>query len=150
MPRKYEKFTENMPIDYFKQAGLELIEYGKSCEQIIQRLMKECGIPRTFYDTETIPFIVPIFDTLFNSFRGIKELSMDLRRTPQRLEELINTLDEMITMPAIKKLSEVPKGRNPELAFDCSTSLLGHTILNPKQLNKYYLPIIEKVSRCSC
>ncbi len=145
LPRKFENFNQDMPIDLFKQAGLELIAFRKCQDTIISRLMKEYGIPRKYSDKSAAPFITPSFETLFTSLRGIKALSIDMRREPDRLEAVINAMDEALVIPSITALAQAPKGRNKDLVFDCTTTLLGHTILNRKQIERFFWPTLKRL-----
>lgn len=89
--------------------------------------------------------VSPVFDDLFNVYRGLKGVSMDLRRKKAQLDLFCETQDNKAIARFRDWLDKQPYGRNAEETYDISIGLLGHTIVNRKQFDKYYAPLIEAV-----
>lgn len=83
-------------------------------------------------------------ETLCYTYRGIKGLSMDLHRIPEKVEETSNILLERTDiLPAV--ISKAENGTSSEHVFDAMMAFLGHTVLKTSMFEKIYWPYVQKV-----
>lgn len=75
---------------------------------------------------------------LFNQYRGIKSLSMDLRRHPDKVYDLCEYKDNESyeQKKALMETVEPGSGVGTDGYYDVYLSSLAHTILNPKQVER--------------
>lgn len=86
------------------------------------------------------------YEVLFNIMRGMKKLSIDLRRRPEQVTAACQALDEIFAFPRFEKGYQQPKGSNPEFCVDMNPIMLGHIILNPTQFEQYYWPYLQRIA----
>ncbi len=73
--------------------------------------------------------------------RGIKNFSMDMRRRPELLQEIIDAqIPDVISH--VRQLCENPDERYITQAF---LGALGHSVLNEKQFEKFYWPTFKAI-----
>ncbi|MCR4436068.1 MAG: uroporphyrinogen decarboxylase family protein [Clostridiales bacterium] len=141
MPRKYNRFNSELTV---KQFG-EVVNRYNACLQYIQRvgarLRGEYGVPDGLMTT---PMVQCGFEQMFNFLRGIKGVSYDMRKNPDKLKATCELLDEMALSPALSQLEKGTTG-DSTYAFDLVFAMLGHTILNIKQWERFYWPSLKKV-----
>lgn len=83
-------------------------------------------------------------EILFNFLRGIRGLSVDIRRHPDKVEAGIEAINQTFLYPRIEKAKrEMGKGTNPEFAVDFNPVFFSHTIFNQKQFERFYWPYIK-------
>jgi hypothetical protein len=84
-------------------------------------------------------------ETFFNQLRGIRGLSMDMRRHKAELDEAIAIMDETGFKPGIAAMRAAPAGSKMDSTFDSDMIILAHTILNEKQWEQYYWPYLKEM-----
>lgn len=89
------------------------------------------------------------YEMLFCIMRGMKKLSIDLRRRPEQVEAACQALDETFAIPRLERGYAKPSGSNPEYCVDMNPVMLAHVILNPKQFEKYYWPQLKRVAKAA-
>ena len=108
-----------------------------------QMLINEYGALLYFCVFPKVPF-----ENLYAQYRGIKGMSMDLRKHREEIIELLNVQYETESRPALLNalengaggyFSKIEGGFNGYVA-PITYALLGHTILNRKQFEDFYLP----------
>ena len=119
-------------------AAKEFVAFGQGRAKIVS-MMEEHGAGHGAAST-----IWLFYESLFNFYRGIKALSIDLRRCPEKLEEVCSFMDEELTRPVLEKLSATDTF-DPAFSADICIPMLGHTILNRKQFDKLMAPTIKRV-----
>lgn len=88
-------------------------------------------------------FCYPGIDFLFNSVRGIRGLSIDMRKAPDKVDAAIKSLNKYFFDPGLQALKNLPDGPNMDYCFDFDITLLCHTILNQKQFERYLWPDLK-------
>ena len=83
-------------------------------------------------------------DFMFNTVRGIKGLSVDMRKDKGALKEACDALNELFYKPGIEALRNAPVGPDMSAAFDYDLTLLCHTILNNRQFAEYLWPYMKE------
>lgn len=87
------------------------------------------------------------YELLFCIMRGIKNLAIDLRRRPEQVAAACQALDETFAIPRLERGKAQPKGTNPNYCVDMNPVMLGHTILNSKQFERYYWPQLQRIAK---
>lgn len=132
----------NMPVIY--DAAKELKNF-QDMNQQVAALLTEYGVPAK--QSLSIPQVA--IEALMNFTRGIKGLSLDLRRNYDKVCEVCDELDatvfrfdeETFAASATGKFD----GQTPGCAFDMFYSILAHSILNPKKFERLMWPRIKKI-----
>ena len=85
---------------------------------------------------------MPAFDTFFNILRGLKDLSLDMRKCKDLLAEACEKEYKLSREPGLLQADKVDAST---YVAPLSLAFLGHTIMNNKQFEMYYLPSIQRV-----
>ncbi|MBO4382955.1 MAG: hypothetical protein J5847_02550 [Clostridia bacterium] len=101
------------------------------------------GIP-TLYDMDCPFYMMNGPDIMMDFMRGIKGLSRDMRRMPDKVKAACDALDS-IYEPDMDAY-QGPHGHNRDCAFDGAMVYIAHTIMNPKQFEMYYWPGLQKAA----
>ncbi len=142
LPNKWPDIGERTVADWQK-AFDENQKYGAYFGKMFKALAEEYGIPPV--SSSNIGFMMPFMETLFNSIRGIKCLSIDVRRNRDIIKEAVEIMDARNIDPGIKKLYESPAGHDMNCCFDLSMVMLVHTILSRKAFDDLYWPTLKKI-----
>ena len=143
----FHKFQNaaNMTAREFAQASRVLKEWDEGMAYVSSAVYGE-GVLEL---TDARHFCCIFFETLFNCSRGIKALSIDLRRRPKEVEEACDYMNKVQFDPIFEDLDTLPYGGDLTKCFDTFSNLLGHTILNQKQFDIFmarpYGKLLEKV-----
>jgi len=89
------------------------------------------------------------YEILFCIMRGIRKLSVDLRRRPEQVAAACQALDETFAIPRLERGMAAPEGSNPDYCVDMNPVMLAHIILNPKQFERYYWPQFERIIKAA-
>ena len=87
------------------------------------------------------------YELLFDIMRGMKKLSIDIRRNADKVEAACEALDETFAIPRLERGYAAPEGSNSEFCVDMNPVLLGHVILSPKQFERFYMPQLNRVAK---
>lgn len=104
-------------------------------------LREEFGVA----DQISVPGASMFAGNLLNTYRGIRGLSRDLRRQPDKVAELCAIRDEITANNAIAAMSKI-EGHNMEEPYDCTMGFLAHVIMTRKQFERFYVPGLRKVA----
>jgi hypothetical protein len=133
--RKYPETT----LPKLKQAALELMAYGQFVQHMTDVFVQEYKCPTVFnYNAVAL---MP-FETLHSNLRGIKEISLDIRRHGKAIQELTDVMFATETYPAISAALETDTS---SYVCDTYTALLGYAILSYKQFEMFYWPHLKKI-----
>jgi hypothetical protein len=84
-------------------------------------------------------------ELLFCAFRGIKGLSYDIRRIPEKVEAAIEALNEVILYPRVARAKvKYGKGTSENHCVDIFPVMFAHTIMSHKQFERFYWPYFEQ------
>lgn len=141
MPRMFPGVKDFTPEQMAKAAQTEW-EYQRETTRINQKMRDELGIPVEM----NINHIVQPLENLFGNHRGIKGLSMDLRRRPEQVLKFIEICGKGGRDYFAKKVREFD-GPDMNEAYDCMTGILAHTIMNRRQFDRFKAPYLEESLR---
>ena len=115
-----------------------------------------CDAKKTIRDMEVYEYgVVPVAEAkyyafyfseaLFDYYRGIKGLSLDLRRVPQKVYDACEMMDAPMIESVTNAIKNEPKGNDKNYAMDVFTNMLVHSILNPKQFEQIVAKPLGKI-----
>lgn len=142
MAKKYPCWADGtVTVEDVQRAMDEQMDFIRYHTNIIKTMREEYGVPRF---TAPNGFTYPGLDFLFNTIRGIRGLSLDMRKDPAKVEAAIEALNEIYFYPGLEALKK-SAGPNPDYCFDYDITMLCHTILNPKQFERFLWPNLKAV-----
>ena len=144
LPEKYGDAWYEKDKATWKRTFQEYMKYTKFILQMGSLTGKHYGIPGLAPNnpmTGTINFAV---EELEANLLGIKQLSVAMRREPDKLQSFIDKWDEQKIRPFIEKIRS-GKGPNLKYCFDASILMLAHNIMNPKQFERFYWPHLKEL-----
>ena len=130
LSRKYPAMKDMAP-QQFAESVKEYFHYRQERDRIENRLQNEYGL---IFERDRISGWTSL-ESLFNGMRGIKGLSMDLRRRYDKVKAYCETNDVAVKEWVGYQISELP-GRFEYEPYDVFLSMLPHTILKPKQFEE--------------
>lgn len=134
MKKKYPKWADgSITVADIQQCLNEQFAFLKYYQGIQKILPKEYGLPT--FTAQSVP-CYPGIDFLFNSILGIKNLSVAMRRTPEKVDAAVAAANTLFQEPGIAALKK-RKGPSSKACFDYDIALLVHTILNAKQFDRW-------------
>ena len=139
LPRLFPKVKEMTPKE-FAEASRSLQDYLDARNYSETKLQEKYGII-----VDAVPCLSPGFESLFNFFRGIKCLSLDLRRHKDQVAEYCRVRDELLVGSTLQALKEKGDGWDMSQPYDVCLVMLGNSIVNRKQFDQYYAAPFEKV-----
>ena len=148
LPKKFSVLKNHENSVDFRAFVNKYLEFGGALEEIGQIVASHGGADFSDPDGLAVAYICG-YELLFNNIRGMRKLSMDLRRRPGQVEAAVQALDEFWSIPRLERVYQQPKGTNPNYCVDTNPVLLGHIILSPKQFEKFYWPHLERVAKCA-
>ncbi len=122
----------------FKSAKEYFDMMGKAAE-FNNILEQEYGIPTS--NNALMPGPLFGFDMLFLTARGIKPLSIDLRR---KTDELIEACDKINAVYNDPLFADESIGSNPDVSFDYNSAVMCQNFLNQKQADRIYGPTLKR------
>lgn len=142
MKRKYPRWDSSLTVDEMQKVVKEYLDFIGYAQKISTTMAQEYGLP-TMSMAPGFPYIGTEF--LFNTIRGIKGLSIDMRKNKGQLKEAIAALNEIYFSPGLEALKNAPQGPNPNSCFDFDMVILCHTIMNMKQWDELYWPYFKQI-----
>ena len=133
--RKFPDTTPEKLID----AVQELIVYGQFNDKMTDKFVQEYHCPSVFNMNAVL---MHPFEYLHNNYRGIKEVSIDLRKRRAELKDVIDKKFETQMLPALDAALDLDTS-----AYVCDTyfPMLAHAILSPKQFEDIYWPQLKRI-----
>ncbi len=136
------KEAENFTPQEFAEKAKSQLEFDKAVAQINQD-MREIGC-LNLVEAKYFPGL--FFEALFNVYRGIKPLAMDLRRCPDKVKAACDYMNSIQVDPAVKSIKEtLPQGGDRDYFCDAFNNLLAHTILTRKQFDTFMAEPYSKI-----
>lgn len=135
VPRQCGYTSKEDAFEHYKKAAPELLKYYGFCGSIAEKFREDYGVPDPQYNYYQNPF-----ECLPQGLRGLKKTSLDLRRRPDKILEVMEALDGWDTFLAME---EAP--RNPDdYIFDSATCPMAYVLLSPKQFEKFFWPRMKR------
>jgi len=142
IPRKYTYFKSEMPLQTIQNTLGEFLAYDQAMQKTNKRLAEECGVPPLFDPVNGVR-IYPAFESLYNFLRGMKGLSRDLRKIPEK----VLAFNEVYHNTFVKGLVDgIKHTDSPSSAFTVFTIMLSENMINPKQFEKFFWPQFKELA----
>lgn len=144
LPEKYGDAWYEKDKAVWKRTFQEYLKYTMFILRMGSLTGKTYGIPSLAPNNPmsgTINFAV---EELEANLLGIKQLSLAMRRDPDKLLRFIDGWDAQKIQPVIDKV-KAGDGPNYKYCFDASILMLAHNIMNTKQFEKFYWPHFKEL-----
>jgi hypothetical protein len=136
--RRFKLTDTGKAIQSIAKATLAQKENAQFQNRIIKHQIEKHGVPSIRSGTAMAQ---PV-EALFGPLRGIKGFSFDLRRNEKYILNALEAIDNGACEKGCKAIENFEETDSD--VFATGTTMLAHTILNPKQFGKYYWPILKK------
>lgn len=136
--RSYPRMKDMSPRE-FAESVKEHWHYRQERERIDTRMRDEFGI---LVEKETA-MGWSCLENVFSGMRGVRGLSMDLRRHYDKLKEFTRVNDQGTADWAISTLQY--DGFKMTEPYDCMISMLPHVVMRPKQFEELMWPVFEPI-----
>ncbi|MCL1804203.1 MAG: hypothetical protein FWG30_11340 [Eubacteriaceae bacterium] len=133
--RKYPQATKGQYVE----AVSELLAFGKFSGEIASKFINEYNVPGLYNNAAIC--LCPVED-FYSYYRGIKEISIDMRKRPEELKEAIDFMFEESSYPAFKASFGI---NTSSYVFNTFTALLAHSIMSVKQFEIFYWPHLKRL-----
>ena len=143
LPNKYGEDWNNKTLDVWKKTFKEYMNYTKFVLHM-NSVAKSYGVPSMAPNNPMSGTISFGIEELEANLLGIKQLSIAMRRGPDKLESFIKRWDEEHIDPLIEKIKN-GEGPNYKYCFDASVMMLAQNIMNTKQFERFYWPSLKKL-----
>lgn len=144
-PEKYlwEKFIDQKyPGANIKNVISALGEFGKYLQfrtVTTERLKNEYQVPGLSVDDIFAPI-----ENLGSGMRGLKNLSIDIRRNPEKVADALESLEGYYNNLNVLEATATV-GTSSEHAFDIHVPLISHTLMGKKAFERFYWPFLKKL-----
>lgn len=143
LPEKFGDDWEKKDLPVWKRTWSEYMNYTKFIFRM-SSLQKQYGIPSMAPNNPMSGTIQFGIEELMANLLGIKQLSIAMRRSPDKLDSFIEGWDREHIDPIIEKIRN-SSGPDCKYCFDASIILLAHNVMNPKQFERFYLPGLKRL-----
>lgn len=130
----FQRKFPNTTTKKFAKAVSKFLEFGQFSGNGASMWKDKIHVPLMYNNAK---MVMPSLEILNASTRGIKDLSLDLRRHKEELKTYLNGYWEQSALPTLK--ADCNQGPHNDVS-DISTSMLAHSILNLKQFDEVYWP----------
>ena len=143
LPKKYGEDWEKKTTEVWKKTFSEYMRYIRYILHM-STVTGKYGLPGLSPNNPMKGAIVFGIEELLSNLLGIQQLSVAMRRSPDKLEAFINRWDEERIKPVIEKI-KAGKGPDYKYCFDSSILMLAHTVMNKKQFERFYWPHLKEL-----
>lgn len=135
--KAFARYAPDLTIAQLQNAALEFAAFGEFGQKMNDKFLNEyqCKLMSPYIS------LLP-FEQFFNTYRGIKELAIDLRKCKAEMIEAMETLYQTAVLPAMQ--GAVTADTSPFFS-DAMTAFLGHSILSVKQFGELYWPYLKRI-----
>lgn len=142
LPEKIENWNTKT-VEDFQRAYDAMQENKRYAQRITYVLQEEYGMPMLSSSRWGVP--IPFVESLVHPLRNIGNLSMDIRRCPEKVEETIARADAVSLPPIIHKLKNGPAGHDYDHCFDIRTVIRSSCMLSTQQFERFYWKSMKPV-----
>lgn len=148
---EYDDYLKDIPMFRWTRIMPRLAPnatYGQIAEAV-KAAMKTSEFIREFEHFQQFELGVPLNAAsrslsgaaqLMYFYRGIKGLSMDMRRCPEKVEAFCEDYEKEV----LTKLDAAIHSKDTHAYFSLDCSLVAQTIMNKKQFERFYWPTLKK------
>lgn len=161
----YDTFIEDGPLKFFFERAVParygitdredmIKKYGEASREYDKMQVFNKRIQDQYVEGFGVPMLCQgrvntAIEYMMGALRGMRNLSMDMRRRPDKLEAAMNKITEFLEPSFEKSLESYDPESDRYVMFARITSL-AHNMLNPKQFERFswpqYKSFVDKVS----
>ena len=144
LPKKYGDSWAEKDRAVWKKTFSEYMRYIKYILHMSSVTGKCYGLPSLSPNNPMRGAVVLGIEELMSNLLGIQNLSIAMRRSPDKLDAFIERWDAERIDPIIEKIRG-GKGPDEKYCFDSSILMLAHNTMNKKQFERFYWPHFKKL-----
>lgn len=137
LPRKYQFKSREEAFERLKAAKTEYDNYYNYIFEISGIMNEQFGVP----DLAPMWYYTP-FEFFPWALRGLRRTGIDMRRRPDQVEAALQAIDEFVS-PSFYDFAENERDSEDHV-FAHAILMMAHSILNPKQFERYYWPHLKR------
>lgn len=135
--RQFEYKSKEEVVAHLKPALEGLIEYQNAFGYIAGSMVNDYGTLTACYGSYQMPF-----EFFVSGLRGLKNISLDLRRHSEEVMDALYAIDERNWNNYISYAGSIKN--DGSFVFDTYTCPMAYNLLSPKQFEKFYWPWMKK------
>lgn len=129
------RFAPDLTLQKLRDGSMEFAAYAAYGDKMKAKFTNEYQVPMLDLQPSYLPF-----EYFFNGYRGIKEMSIDLRKSKSELKDACEALYQTLTLPVVNQVVN----NDPSVVIaDSTLVMLGHSILSEKQFGEFYWPHLK-------
>jgi uroporphyrinogen-III decarboxylase len=141
MRKAFERKHPNLTTPMFTDAMARFIDWGAYAGSAGEKIFKKI-LQRPLTNRMDSISMSPLEILMNAGLRGIKDLSIDIRRHSAELRIFLDACWEKTQLPTLRK--NIEQGQ-PDYICDIYTSLLAHSILSVRQFEELYWPYFKEL-----
>lgn len=138
VPARYGITDKEEMIVKYGKAAKEYQNYVKFNKAITNRYVNSYGVPSIGLGKPNTPM-----DWMFNGMRGIRGTSIDMRRNPEKLKDVLEMLEAFL-YPAVENAFVKYDPKDNRYALFARMTSLSHTMMSSKQFEKFSWPFYKR------
>ncbi len=142
LPKKFGASWEQKTKEVWKKTFREYMRYIMYILQMSSLTGGTYGLPSLSPNNPMMGAVVPGPEELLSNLLGIQQLSIAMRRSPEKLDQFVERWHRERMIPIIEKIKN-GKGPNYKYCFDSSILMLAHNVMNRKQFERFYWPHLK-------
>lgn len=143
LPEKYGDEWVRKDLSCWKKAWKAYMDYTKFIIRM-GSVTKEYGLPSMAPNNPVKGAVQFGIEELEANLLGIKQLSIAMRRSPDKIESFVRRWDEEHIAPLAEKI-RASRAPDYKYCFDASIMMLAQNILSPKQFERFYWPSLKNL-----
>lgn len=145
MPRKNKFLQQENAVEVFQNGINEYARFAAYLKRVAKDAQEIYDVPTYFSSQAMFQSYDQGHEFLFNVLRGMKKLSVDVRRDPEKVMAAIRSIETITIDPIFEKLYALPGGSDPNALADQMLVLLSHAFLSGKQFGTFYWPFLKRI-----
>ena len=142
LPRKFPGF-ERLTAEDFQRALDEQTTFNQYVMGITKVVRETYGVPAL--TSMKCGFPNAGVEEIFSMVRGIRGLSIDMRRNPDNLQKCVDVYNARSLDPVVERVRQSEEGPDPDACFDLGIMLLAHTVMSTQQWERFYWPGLKRL-----
>lgn len=140
--------ARNMSAQELAACTKELVQFREEAARSREEMREKYGLLFPYPDVIAVN---PFVHELFYKYLGIKGLSVALRRSPEKIYDICDYMDDKAVSAALARLDTLPDGPTAGIRshYDAGMGTSEHTVLNRKQIERLMLrtwkPVFDKL-----
>lgn len=143
LSRRYSAFRPGMGPEVMQKPLDEMFKFQAYNKKIGTIMREEYGFPA--FTPPQYGYVLLGVEFLFAMVRGIRGMSLDMRRDPGLVKAACDAYDDVYLAPMMRQMEALPNGPDMGYCFDFGVTMLAHTVMNQKQWEQIYWPTLKMI-----